>query len=717
MKVPLSWIREFVDVKATADEIGTLMGVRGLALEGLETHGDDVVLDFDVTANRPDCMSVIGLAREIATAYDLPMRSDGRSNNRSDERTSERPPERTSERPPERSSERPSERPLVTIEAPDLCARYVGAAADVTVGPSPRWMQDRLMMCGVRPISNIVDITNYVLLELGHPMHAFDAAKLRGGEIRVRCAQQGESITTLDGKARTLSADMLVIADAERAEAIGGVMGGADSEVTSATRQIVFEAAWFKPTSVRATSKKLNLKTEASMRFERGMDLTAPDRATARALQLLQQIGAGKAVGAITDAYPKPFEPKTMRLDRARIGGLLGMDVPDTAVERILMSLGFAISRTHDPSPKTQVPSPKTQDPRPKTSSGWNVIPPPWRVDMHRQVDLVEEVGRHYGFEHLPATFPGVEQAPPPSDPRIARDRRVRTALLGMGFSEAITFGFIEAAAAEPYLNGQPPVGLSNPLSEKFALMRPSLLPGLVDVLSHNRRHGRPDVRVFEIGTRFTPAGESRGAAFAWMGLGTPDHWSGASRPADFSDIKGVVEQLAALASVTVTFTEVDRTFLVRGRAANILINGRVIGGLGQLAPEIGEARDLPATSEVYVAELNLDAVTAASPIETRHATTLPRFPFVVRDVSILVANTLSAETVRGTIRSAAPDTLVQVREFDRYEGKGVPDGKVSLSFRLTFQSPERTLTDDEVSAAMTSMVTALKQVHGAEQR
>jgi phenylalanyl-tRNA synthetase beta chain len=682
MKVPLSWIREFVDVKAAAEEIGALMGLRGLPLESLDAHGNDVVLDFEVTANRPDCMSVIGIAREIATAYDLPLN------------------------PSTVVALKPNGAVPIEIEEPELCGRYVGATADVTIGPSPKWMQDRLAMCGVRPISNIVDITNYVLLELGHPMHAFDAAKLRGSEIRVRRAKQGESIRTLDGKARALSGDMLVIADAERAEAIGGVMGGADSEVTSATRQIVFEAAWFNPSSVRATSKKLSLKTEASMRFERGMDVTAPPRATARALQLLEQIGAGKASGAITDAYPTPFSPKTMRLDRARIGGLLGMDVPDASVERILTSLGFKISKPQARSPQARKPS-----------ESWDVIPPPWRVDMHRQVDLIEEVGRHYGFEHLPSTFPGVEQAPPPSDPRIARDRRVRTALLGMGFSEAITLAFIEAQAAEPFLQGSAAVTLANPLSEKFAVMRPSLLPGLVDVLSHNRRHGRPDVRVFEIGTRFTPAGETRGAAFAWMGLGTPDHWSGARRPVDFSDIKGVVEQLASLASVPVTFAEVERTFLVRGRAANILINGQVIGGLGQLSPEIGEARELPATSEVYIAELNLDAVTAASPIETRRASPLPRFPFVVRDVSILVSNSLSAETVRVTIRSAAPDTLVQVREFDRYEGKGVPDGKVSLSFRLTFQSPERTLTDDEVSAAMTTIVTALKQVHGAEQR
>ena len=672
MKVPLSWIREFVDVKANANEIGTLMGVRGLALEGLDTHAGDVVMDFDVTANRPDLLSVIGIAREIAAAYKVPLKE------------------------PALPEWKPDQTIPISIEEPDLCGRYIGAIADVTIGPSPQWMQDRLTACGVRPISNIVDITNYVMLELGQPMHAFDFDKMRGGMVVVRRAKPGEKMTTLDGKQRVLSSEMLVIADADNAEDIGGVMGGANSEISERTKRVVFEAAYFAPGQIRQTSKALGLKTEASTRFERGMDRTAPPRAITRALELVQTIGAGKPTGAITDVYPRPHQPKVVHLDRPRIARLLGMNVPDDAVTRILASLGFQVRMVGE---------------------GWDAVIPAWRVDIHRQVDLIEEVGRHYGFEHLPATFPGVEQAPPPSDPRIARDRRIRTALLGMGFSEAITFAFIEAAAAEPYLGGQAPVTIGNPLSEKFVVMRPSLLPGLVDVLSHNRRHGRPDVRVFEIGTRFSPGGETRGAAFVWMGLGTPDHWSGARRPADFSDIKGVVEQLAALASVTVTFTETERPFLVRGRAAAMLINGAVVGVLGQLAPEIGEARDLPATSEVYAAEINLDAVTAAAPIETRRAAPLPRYPFVVRDVSILVPNGLSAETVRGTIRTAAPETLVHVREFDRYEGKGIPEGSVSLSFRLTFQSPERTLTDEEVQAAMQRIIDTLIKELQAVQR
>jgi phenylalanyl-tRNA synthetase beta chain len=680
MKVPLSWIREFVDVTASAEEIGTLLSVRGLALEGLERDGDDVVMDFDVTANRPDCMSIRGVAREIAAAYRLPFRDnvvwrDALSS----------------------IVELSGVTIPITIEAPELCGRYVGIVADVTsIGPSPEWMQRRLRACGVRPISNVVDITNYVLLEMGQPMHAFDYAKLAGPAIVVRRARQGERLTTLDGKARTLTTDMLVIADAERAQAIGGVMGGADSEVSSTTRRIVFESAYFNPQSVRATSKKLGLKTEASMRFERGADPTVPSFGALRASELLAEIGAGAAAGAPNDVNPHTPATRDVNLPKASVAGLLGMDVPDADVLRILQALGF------DPE-----------------SSGdeWSVTVPSWRVDIHRKEDVIEEIGRHHGFEHLPSTFPSVEKAPPPSDPRIARDRRVRTALLGMGFSETITFAFIEAAAAAPYLDGSAAVALANPLSEKFAVMRPSLLPGLVDVLSHNRRHGRPDVRIFEIGTRFSPAGETRGAAFAWMGLGTPDHWSGARRPVDFSDIKGVVEQLAALASVTIAFAEAEPSYLVRGRAARILIDGQPIGVLGQLAPELGESRDLPAGGEVYVAELNLDAVTAAAPIETRRAASLPRYPFVVRDVSILVANTLSADTVRGTIRSAAPGTLVQVREFDRYEGKGIPDGKVSLSFRLTFQSPERTLTDDEVQAAMQHIIDALTRDLQAVQR
>ena len=722
MKVLLSWIRDFVDVPGSADEIGARMSLRGLALEGLEKHGDDVVLDFDVTANRPDCLSIRGIAREIATAYQLPLRDSADSRN-------VRPKGRTSTRTSAaevRSSARTESEIPVSIPDPDLCSRYVAAVADVKVGPSPEWMQSRLVACGIRPISNIVDITNYVLLELGYPMHAFDHAKLAGPAVVVRRARPGEKIKTLDGKDRALEPDMLVIADAERAQAVGGVMGGAESEVTNATTRIVFEAAWFKPQSVRATGKRLGLRTEASYRFERGADLTSTAKAMGRALQLLEEIGAGTAAGAVVDCYPSPYQDRTLTLNGALVSRILGMHVPEDDTLRILESLGFDVSSLG----RWQAAAPEAADistPVPQSGTAWRVQVPGWRVDVLRAVDVVEEIGRHHGFEHLPTTFPAVEQPPAASDPRIARDTRVRRALLAMGLSEAITFAFIEAGAASPFLGDDPPVGLANPLSEKFTTLRPSLLPGLIDAVSHNRRHARRDVRLFEIGTRFSPRGETRGVAVVWTGLATSEHWSGGAREVDFFDVKGVAEQLAAVMGAGLEFVAVTRPYLVDGRAAELHIEGQVVGVLGQLMPSTIEARDLPASDAVYVLEIDLDALSARVPRTPRLARPLPRHPAVIRDIAILVSDTLSAETVRGTIRAAlrrqgyggpgSAGTVADVREFDRYQGKGIAEGHVSLALRLTFQAPDRTLTDAEVHAAMEHIVAELKTTLGATQR
>ncbi|MGE0460670.1 MAG: phenylalanine--tRNA ligase subunit beta [Vicinamibacterales bacterium] len=686
MKVLLSWVREFVDIDEPAEAIGRKLSLRGLPLEGIEPMGDDALMDFEVTANRPDCMSMAGIAREIAVVYGLPFRS----------------PHAAWPDAGAGGGSAASSLPAlpITIETPDLCARYVGAVADVTIAPSPAWMADRLTACGVRPISNVVDITNYVLLELGQPMHAFDHARLAGPAIVVRRARSGETLATLDGKARTLTTDMLVIADAERASAIGGVMGGAESEVSSSTRRIVFESAWFKPQSVRATSRALGLRTEASTRFERGADLTASAVAMVRACELLARLGAGTA-GALVDVYPARHRPPTLFLAQPRVEGLLGMHVPDGEIVRILEALGFGVERA---------------------PGGWSVVAPGWRVDMHRDVDLIEEIGRHHGFEHLPATFPGVQQAPAPSDPRIARDARARRAALAAGFSEAISFAFIEARHAEPFQGGEPPVALANPLSEKFAVMRPSLVPGLVEAVSHNRRHGRRDVQLFEIGTRFSPRGETRAMGLAWTGLATPDHWSGGRRDVDFFDMKGVVEQLASLFDVELSALapaegSVADTVLVPGRAAALASGDHIVGWVGQLQAAIGDAHDLPANDVVYVAECDLDALSPAAIAPARMTTPLPRFPAAVRDIAMLVDESLSAATVRGTIRSKAPSTLVGVTEFDRYQGKGIPDGKVSLALRLTFQSLDRTLTDAEVEAATTAVVDLLASEFGAVRR
>jgi len=713
MRLVLSWLREFVDVRAPVEEIAETIGLRGFEVASIEPlGGGDAVIDFEITANRPDCLSVLGLAREVATAFDLPI-----------------VPPSTEPDARVRLATMPastSDRIAVSIDDEELCPRYAAAMADVTAASSPAWMTARLLAAGVRPISPIVDITNYVNLEIGQPMHAFDHRTLAGAEIRARRATHGETITTLDGVARTLDPDMLVIADRDRPQAIAGVMGGAASEVSATTTTVVFESAYFKPASVRRTSKRLGLKTEASTRFERGADISAQALAIQRAVALMERIGAGRPVGAIVDCYPRPRGPMRIHLRRDRLTLVLGVPVPDGDVARILRRLGLDVISAAD---------------------GWDAMAPTFRVDLLREADLIEEVGRHYGFDKLEATFPVVTQPAPPPDPRVPRDRLVRRVLTAAGCSEAVTFGFIEAKAAEPFASGHEQgtqgaqrhvssassagslfnrlVTIVNPLSAKFDTLRPSLLPGLVDVVAHNRRHGRRDVRVFEIGTRFSPEGETRGAAVAWTGAGAGEHWSGGARDVDFFDVKGIVDLLSGALGVPIRFEPLRATFLVAGQAASIhLVGGpeqdAAVGLAGQVSPTLADARGLPRQDAVFVAELNLDALWRARGSANDATRPLPRHPFVVRDLSIAVSDALPAAIIRGTILAAARDVpapLVAISVFDRYQGKGVPEGSVSLSLRLTFQAPDRTLTDGDVQTSFDAILAALVREHAAVQR
>ena len=728
MKVLLSWLRDFVDVPGTPEEIAATMSVRGFAVEGIDTIGDsfpgaspnaDAVIDFEVTSNRPDCMSVVGMAREVATAYQLPLRGPAGPQPSAGPLRQEpvlagpalhEPIVRGAGSATGRDSTgRGTADPhiLITIENADLCGRYVGAMADVTVAPSPEWMQARLRAAGIRPISNIVDITNYVLIELGHPMHAFDHARLGGSEIRVRTARPGETLRTLDDELRELSPDMLVIADATRPVAVAGVMGGGETEVTDSTRVIVLESAYFNPLSVRRTSRKLQLKTEASMRFERGADPVMAIVAMDRACALLDSIGAGRARGAVVDRHPTPLDPATLRLRTAKIAGLLGLSIPDTEVRRILEGLGFRLRDADAPSTALGA----------GPSTGWDVTVPTRRVDIQREVDLIEEVARHHGFDRVPVRFPAVVSAPPPVDPRITRERQLRSVMTGAGFFEAMTFGFVGEHTAEPFAAAHDVVAIRNPLSDNFAVLRPSPLPGLIDAVAHNRRREQRDVRLFEIGAAFSRrCGERRRIACAWTGAVGGDHWSGGTRAVDFFDMKGVVERICAAIGIDADVEPREERWLVPGRTGAVMSDAMRIGVLGQLAARIAEAHGLPAGDAVYVADIDLDAAESAVQDPGR-VEPLPRYPSVTRDISVVVDDTLAAAQVRDTIREAAPATLVLVREFDRYQGRGVPDGRVSLSFRLTFRSPARTLTDVEVQSAMDAVIAALRERHNAVQR
>jgi phenylalanyl-tRNA synthetase beta chain len=710
VRLPYQWLCELVKVPGDPERIAATLGLRGFEVASIE-HGRQPVIDFEITANRPDCLSVIGLAREASAAYGVPLLL----------------PDRTM---PPAGQPQPIE---ITIEDPDLCPRYCARVFEVrSTGHTPDWMRDRLEACGVRSISPIVDVTNYVMLEMGQPTHAFDYAKLGGRALRIRRARPGETLRTLDGVDRALEPDMLVIADAERPQAIGGVMGGASSEIGPDTKLLVLESAYFKPASVRRTSKRLGLKTEASTRFERGADVSAAPAAIARAAALFQQIGAAQPLGQAIDRYPSPQAPLTLTLRASRIERVLGMRVPDAAVPAILGPLGFGV--------------------RSASPSAWEFTVPTFRVDVLREVDLIEEIARHDGYMGLPATFPALTVPQPPPDARTLRDRLLRQVLTGCGLSEAMTFAFIEASAAAPFAAAEHAdrassiVAVANPLSEKYAVLRPSLLPGLVDAAAHNRRREHHDIRLFETGMRFSTSGEIRAVAGVWCGAGAPPHWSGAARPADFYDVKGVVEALGRALGVELDFEPGSAPYMVEGRTAEVSFRlkadttgseksrrpeaggspnessvvsafRRKIGVIGQVAPSILDARGFPSADELWAFELDVDAVADLSSDGDLRAESLPRFPSIVRDLSVLVDSTLPAAAVRGTIRSAAPSVLAHAIEFDRYRGTGVPDGRVSLSFRLTFRSPERTLTDAEVDEAMTRIVDALASTHGAVRR
>jgi phenylalanyl-tRNA synthetase beta chain len=693
LRILVSWLRELVDVPVPPAKLASDLHMAGFEVASVDPPPgatdavEDAVIDLEITANRPDCLSVMGIAREVATLYD------------------------TAARVPPVASLEPVDAACtgdlrVTIEDPGRCPRYCAARAEVRIGPSPAWIERRLAAAGVRAINNVVDITNYVLIELGHPMHAFDFERLGGRELRIRTARPGERITTLDEQNRALTSDVLVIADADRPQAVGGIMGGAESEVSRATRLIALESAWFEPVGIRRTSKRLGLSTEASYRFERGADIDAPPIAMARACALIESTGAGRVLPGWVDAYAAPRDRRRVRLEVARVRRVLGADVPADEITRTLAALGFDVAEIQSHGSDRTV---------------LDVVVPSWRIDVTRDIDLVEEVARHFGYDRLPTTFPALDVAPAPPDARLERDRLVRRLAAGAGFAECVTFSFIERGAAIAYAADADLVEILNPLSEQFVVLRPSLLPGVVEAVAHNRRRGLDDARLFEVGTVFTlDRGERRALGLGWIGAASLPHWSGTGRAADFFDMKGTVELFASGLDLAIELRPVDHNALVRGRAAAVLAgpDRKAVGVMGQLAPALASAREIPSQSQVYVAELDLDAMSemVTTPVLFASAPP-PRHPSIVRDISVVVDDILPAAIVRGTIQAAAPPTLVRVREFDRYQGEGVPQGRVSLSYRLTFQAPDRTLTDTEVQRAMTDIVQALVHEHRAVQR
>ncbi len=647
--------------------------VRALAL-------DDAVFEFELTMNRPDCMGVTGLAREVAAACGLPLPALTRT-------------------PPLSSG---AGGWAVRVDDAEECPRYTAALVrDVGHVPTPAWMVRRLEAHGLRSLGLVVDITNYVLLETGHPTHAFDADRLRGGFIHVRRARDGESLTTLDGVDRTLARDMLVIADAERPVALAGVMGGHDTEVTEATRSVLVESALFAPLLVRRTAKGVRLSTDASRRFERGMDPLGPPRALARVTQLLCELAGGRVDGPATDTAPSLTGEREVAVRPARINALLGLDLSRDEMRATLASVGFGWSDAPEDGASIRVPSP--------------------RVDVHTEADIAEEVGRTVGYERIPVRHANASGLAAQHDAAATLLDRVRDALVFSGCVECVSPVLVSPADAEHGATDEP-VLLSNALGRESSALRTSLVPGVLRIAEHNRRVGLADVRLFEIGTVFTRDAshalgvrESTQCAIALAGARAPHHPGDASGTVDRADIAGLIDVVCAVAGVdALTVDRYDHAAVSDGTGARYGTDAGDVAFCGPASHALRAAVGCDVAA--HIAWIDLDALVAMR--RTARVYVEPsRYPAVKRDVSLVVPDAVSARDVRDALRRAGGRWLMQVDLFDVYRGDALPRGTRSLAYALTFQSAEGTLGDAEIDKQFARMTRALSETLGVTVR
>jgi phenylalanyl-tRNA synthetase beta chain len=650
----------------------------------LADYMGDVIFDLDITPNRPDCLSVIGIAREIAALTGqevrLPEVSYGETTVPIDQQIS------------------------VEIIAPDLCPRYSASLiTGLKVASSPRWMQQRLLACGMRPINNIVDVTNYVMLEYGEPLHAFDYNQVRGKKIIVRRAENGETMVTLDGVKRVLAPDMLVIADPERAVAIAGVMGGADSEVTEQTSAIFLEAASFNPASIYHTGNRLGLPSEARMRFERGIspELTMP--ALERATQLLIQFGGGEAAKGLIDAYPGKKKAKPISLSRGEVKRLLGVDFSLDQIKKALVSLGF------DCQPGA-------------SASEIKVTAPYWRSDISLSEDLIEEVARIIGYDQIPVTM--LSQPVPRQDPApiIRLKQEVSRSLTGYGFQEVITYSLtsldlLNRLMPQPHPLKPPPLRMANPMTADQEYLRPSLRANLLAALEANQRHEEGGIRLFELGRVYRRRpndlpDEPEVLCGLLTGPRFEQSWRGGDESLDFFDAKGIVEGLFGHLGVEADFQPGSDESLHPAKQAAIAIGDKRLGVVGELHPKVLDAFEL--SDKVYLFEIELKALL---PFATAPKLFQPisRFPAIVRDMALVVDAGIAHRQVVDIIRGFP--LVTEVNLFDLYSGGKLPAGKKSLAYRITFQSPTHTLTDDEVNKVQKQILDKLSKQLGASLR
>jgi phenylalanyl-tRNA synthetase beta chain len=641
---------------------------------------DDVVYDVGVTPNRPDLLSHFGVAREIGVLV-------GRKP--------------TLPKVNVRESRTPITKHFaVTVEDKRNCPRFaVRMIRGVTVRPSPEWMQNALRAVGLRPRNNIVDITNYVMLECGQPMHAFDYARLLGSKIIVRQSQGGTTFTTLDGKVRTLPANTVMVCDTEREVSIAGVMGGENSEISDTTTTVVLESAYWNPASIRRTAKALGIQSDASYRFERGADPNATDYALERAAQLVAQLAGGEVLRGRIDIYPKKIQPRTIAFRTERCNRVLGTKLSSAQIVSLLRPLGIE----------------KKQSARGKLS--FRI--PTYRVDIEREIDLIEEVARVYGYERIETKTIAAIDFDHPFGKEVLADR-IRNHLVGFGFQEALTISLQDEETAR--LGGKKPIRLANPLGKEMAAMRSSLLPGLLAAAAHNQSYGNTDLRLFEIGHVFSEASqrqlvdniaEETHVGLLLTGRSEPRHWKHPSHNVDLYDIKGEIADLLDVCGLdSWRFIYYPTSETLADNPIFVEINGTVAGFLGRVKSEV--CKRFGVEQEVFAAELNLAQLQATK--EKRYEP-LPRFPKARRDVAFIVDASVTGESIEQCVREMQSAFVQDVELFDVYRGPNLPPGKQSLAYTLVLMAKDRTLTDEEIDAEVARVVQQVRTKFGAELR
>jgi phenylalanyl-tRNA synthetase beta chain len=680
MKISPQWLRDFVDLQVNYHQLADDLTLAGIAVESISGEGDGTVFDMDITTNRPDAMNHFGVARECSAIYNLALKPIV----------------------PQLPAAKGSPEFQIKIEEPELCPRFTGRVLrNVAIKPSPAQISKRLALLDQRPINNAVDATNYTLWEMGKPTHVFDLDLLEGGKLIIRRARDGETLKTLDGIDRKLTTEDLVVADGRKPVALAGVMGGFDTMITDKTRNILIESAWWDPITIRKMSRRHGLHTDASHRFERGADFESTVLSCDRVAELILQSGGGELIGSPIDVVAKSMDLAPVALHVAEVHRILGEKLETHEIFRILDKLGFDVlpERGGDADFTVRIPS--------------------WRLDVEREIDLIEEIARLHSYDKFPNTLPAYAGAVV-EQPEAEKDHKMRTSALALGYNEVISLTFISHQDAEQF-STLPVIELANPLSEEASVMRTSMVPGMLNMLAYNLNRGSDNVRLFEAGNVFQASGTTAeqlkriclGATGSAEPLNVRLHQGTRleARPLSFFDVKGDVENLLhQFQHTSLHFDPQTADYYHPGRSARAVVDGVKVAEFGQIHPNIASARKL--RQDVFIAELYLDQQYRHDLRQVRYEP-LPRYPAVERDFSLVFADSIGFEKISQAVTALG---LSQLRSFipvEIFRGGAIPAGKYSLLLRARFQSGERTLREDEVAQWSQQIVRALEALGG----